>query len=245
MTYLKTTLIILVAWQIASMLLGNEYILPGIDTVVGVMPELFTDIRFLSAVADTVLFLLKSWIVIGFILFLLMLASVKFASVRDIIKSLCISLQPTPTFAWMPIFMLIVGVNELTLLLLMVFSTIWMVGLNLVSGIETAIDKWQKHCENLKMNLYNQLVRVYFPSVKKLIVSSLKTTWNLSWRILIAIEVAFGSMGNHWGIGTYMTDAKDVMETSTMYAVFFIIILFGILFDFVFDRIFERKGYGS
>ncbi len=245
MNYLKTTFIILATWQITSMLLGNEYILPDVLTVIGVMPELLQDTRFLLAVSDTVLFLVKSWAVIGIILFCMMLASIRFASVRDIIKSLCISLQPTPTFAWMPIFMLIVGVNDTTLLLLLVFSTIWMVGLNLISGIETAIAKWQKHCVNLRMNLFDQLVLVYLPSVEKLIMSSLKTTWNLSWRILIAIEVAFGSIGNHWGIGTYMTDAKDVMETSTMYAVFFIIILFGILFDFVFDRIFERKRYGS
>jgi ABC-type nitrate/sulfonate/bicarbonate transport system permease component len=87
----------------------------------------------------------------------------------------------------------------------------------------------------------DSVTKVYLPSLKSLLIANVKTCWNFSWRILVGIEVVFGTIGQHWGIGTYMTDAKDVMETSTMYAVFFIIILIGIVVNELFDKTLKEK----
>tara|TARA_B110000503_G_scaffold143490_1_gene245262 strand:+ start:4646 stop:5374 length:729 start_codon:yes stop_codon:yes gene_type:complete len=241
MNGIKSFAIILVVWQLISMSIGNSYILPGIDRLILEYPKLFADPRFIDSLTDTLFFLLKSWILILIILFFVLVISVLNKQFRSVFRSLCASLQPTPTFAWLPVFLLVFGVNELTMIFLLIFSTVWMVGLNMIAVLEHSISQWSKHCVNLKLSVLDSVTKVYLPSLKPLLIANIKTCWNLSWRILIGIEVVFGTIGQHWGIGTYMTDAKDVMETSTMYAVFFIIILIGIVVNELFDKTLKEE----
>jgi len=244
MDSIKSFAIILVVWHALSMLIGNSYILPGVDLLMLEYPKLLNDPRFLSAIQDSVFFLVKTWILILAILFLIVVLSVLNRQFRFVFKSLCAALQPTPTFTWLPVFMLVFGVNELTMTLLMIFATVWMVGLNMISVLEQSLKQWAKHCLNLRLGLINSVTQVYLPSLKPIFVANLKTCWNLSWRILIAVEVVFGTIGQHWGIGTYMTDAKDVMETSMMYAVFMVVILIGIVTNELFNLVTKEEKNG-
>ena len=241
MNGVKSFVIISIAWQLLSMIIGNSYILPGIDKLILEYPKLFTDPRFASAIKDSVFFLLQTWILILIILFFVVVLSVLNKQFRYIFKSLCSALQPTPTFTWLPVFMLVFGVNELTMTLLMIFSTLWMVGLNLMAVLEQSLKQWHKHCVNLKLNIIESVTKVYLPSLRPIFLANIKTCWNLSWRILIAVEVVFGTIGQHWGIGTYMTDAKDIMETSMMYAVFMIIMIIGIMTNELFNLMEREK----
>ncbi len=241
MNGIKSFAIILIVWQLLSMIIGNNYILPGVDKLLFEYPQLLNDSRFIGALTDSVFFLIKTWVLILLLLFFVVVISVLSKQFRFIFKSLCASLQPTPTFAWLPVFMLVFGVNELTMILLMIFATIWMVGLNMIVSLEQSMIKWSKHCSNLRLGVIDSIVKVYLPSLQPLLVANFKTCWNLSWRILIGIEVVFGTIGNHWGIGTYMTDAKDIMETTTMYAVFMIVIMIGIATNEFFNLI-TREG---
>jgi len=241
MNAIKSCFIILAVWQMLSIVIGNSYILPGVDLLILEYPKLFNDPRFINALQDSLFFLIKSWILILVILFFIIVFSVLSQQFRYVFKSLCTALQPTPTFAWLPVFMLIVGVNEMTMILLIIFATIWMVGLNMIAVLEESIKQWSKHCINLRINVLDSINKVYLPSLKPLFLANFKTCWNLSWRILIAVEVSFGTIGKHWGIGTYMTDAKDIMETFTMYAVFMIVIVIGILSNEVFNLMTKSK----
>lgn len=241
MDSIKSFAIILVVWHALSMLIGNSYILPGVDLLMLEYPKLLNDPRFLSAIQDSVFFLVKTWILILAILFLIVILSVWNRQFRFVFKSLCAALQPTPTFAWLPVFMLVFGVNEITMILLMIFATIWMVGLNMIVSLEQSMITWSKHCKNLRLGVVGSISKVYLPSLQPLLIANFKTCWNLSWRILIGIEVVFGTIGNHWGIGTYMTDAKDIMETTTMYAVFMIVIIIGITTNELFNLINREK----
>jgi len=238
---IKSFAIILVVWQLLSMIVANNYILPGVDKLFLEYPQLLNDTRFIGALADSVFFLIKTWVLILFLLFLVIVVSVISKQFRFIFKSLCASLQPTPTFAWLPVFMLVFGVNEITMILLMIFATIWMVGLNMIVSLEQSMITWSKHCKNLRLGVVGSISKVYLPSLQPLLIANFKTCWNLSWRILIGIEVVFGTIGNHWGIGTYMTDAKDIMETTTMYAVFMVVIIIGITTNELFNLINREK----
>lgn len=233
---IKSFLVIVLGWQFLSTLVNNRFILPGVQDILIEYTSLFSDQRFLNAIYDSVIFLLQSWIMILSILFIILIFAILTKHFRFIFKSLCAAFQPTPTFAWLPIFMLVFGVNELTMMILIIFSTIWMTGLNLMSTLEESMHKWEKHCKNLRIGITQSILKVYLPSLKPVVSANLKTSWNLSWRILIAIEVVFGTIGNHWGIGTYMTDAKDVMEVNTMYAVFFFIMIIGIIVNEILEK---------
>ena len=241
MNSLKTIGFILIVWQTLAWMIGNPYTLPNTYSIIAEYPELLKDARFISSIGDTVFFLIKTWTILLMLLFLLILASVFSSTFRKLFKMLCVALQPTPTFAWLPVFILVFGVNEFSMTLLMIFATVWMVGLNLIVALEESISKWSKHCINLKLSLISSVIRVYLPSIRALFLANFQTCWNMSWRILVGIEVVFGTVGNHWGMGTYMTDAKDLMDTNTMYAMFFVIICIGVFTNNIFETILKRR----
>jgi NitT/TauT family transport system permease protein len=121
------------------------------------------------------------------------------------------------------------------MLITMIFGTIWLVGLNLINVIEIAHERWNKHCRNLNLNIFKSICLVYLPSMKKIILSMFKTSFNLSWRIMIAMEILFGAVGKHLGIGTYMNDARELLDVDKMYAIFFIIIISGVFINWLID----------
>src|SRR6056300_1508389 len=76
MNSIKSFVIILIVWQLLSMSIGNNYILPGIDTLIVEYPQLLTDIRFIGALTDSILFLIKTWFLILSLLFVVIIISV-------------------------------------------------------------------------------------------------------------------------------------------------------------------------
>ena len=72
-----------------------------------------------------------------------------------------------------------------------------------------------------------------------------KTSFNLSWRIMIAMEVIFGTIGKHFGGGTFMSDAKDLLDVNKMYAVFFTIIILGVIINWLIDIVAKEKARES
>jgi NitT/TauT family transport system permease protein len=78
--------------------------------------------------------------------------------------------------------------------------------------------------------------------MKDILMASSTTAWNISWRTLLALEVVFGSIGRHWGLGTYMVTVKDRMDITEMYASLFAIILIGLAFNTMFEKMLVKQG---
>mgnify|MGYP003127328730 FL=1 len=245
MKLIKHLLVFLVVWETVALAIGNADILPSTTLILGIFLSLLADQLFIDAVFDSVSFMFKSWFVILVVLAFITLFSILNKAFRYIFKSICVCFQPSPTFTWLPIFILIFGINETTMLITMVFGTIWLTGLNLINAIEISYDKWHKHCRNLNLNVFQSMYIVYFPSMKKMMLSMFKTSFNLSWRIMIAMEVIFGTIGKHFGIGTFMSDAKDLMDVNKMYAVFFTIIILGVIINWLIDIVAKEKSRES
>ena len=229
----------MVCWQCMSYFVGNPMIFPGLCAIFTALASLLTNGAFFQSMLSTLSLLIKSWIVMLAVIWICMILAIMNTAFRETLKSLSLTLQPSPTFVWLPVFMLIFGINEITVLILMVFSSLWFVSLTTMVSLEKSLAKWKPHCENLDLGLVTSLNKVYLPDMKPVLLSNLKTMWNMSWRTLLAIEVVFGSVGKHWGIGTYMVTAKDKMEISEMYAILFVILALGLAFNYVFERTVE------
>jgi NitT/TauT family transport system permease protein len=241
MKTVKSFLIIFVIWEIIAWWINNPLILPGIVDIWSMYPSLLQDTAFLHSIAATIGMLVNAWIYILLIVFVLLLSSVYSKHVRETVLLLSSALQPTPTFAWLPVFMLILGVNENSMIAMMVFAGLWTISLSYTITLEQSMKQWKKHCDNLELGVFKSTWLVYIPSMKNILLSNFKTAWNLSWRTLLALEVVYGAIGSHWGIGTYMITEKERMDVSEMYATLFVIMLFGILFNVIFD-FFSSKG---
>jgi len=242
MQLVKGIATILLIWQLIAYTIGNSLIFPGVVEIFSIYPELLINPNFISSVGNTFFMLIKCWSITLILLFAILLGSIISDTWREMWKSIATILQPSPTFVWLPVFMLIFGINDLTVLIIVTFTSIWFVLLNLLATLEHSVLKWRKHCENLFLSKLQSLWLCYLPSMKNVLLANFKTSWNLSWRTIIALEVVFGVIGNHWGVGAYMITVKEKMDISEMYAMLFVIIAIGIVTNVLFDLVVERKA---
>lgn len=241
MKLFKSLLIVCLIWQAGAVIIDNPLILPGLNLISVSFLELISNPNFLATIVSTFLMLIKSWLITTVLVLLTILVSIRIESVRDTVKTLSMAMQPTPTFAWLPVFMILFGIDETSVIIMLVFTTYWLVMLNYISALEYSIAHWRKYCKNLEMNLLSCIFLVYIPDMKTVLINNFKTAWNMSWRTLLALEVVFGSIGNHWGIGTYMVTVKDKMDISEMYATLMAIIIIGLLLNLMFGMLENNK----
>jgi len=67
-----------------------------------------------------------------------------------------------------------------------------------------------------------------------------KTYLMFMWRVLFSLEIVFGAVGGHIGIGTTMYDFKGKFDHLEVYACMLMIMILGAVMNKVFGK-FERK----
>jgi NitT/TauT family transport system permease protein len=81
------------------------------------------------------------------------------------------------------------------------------------------------------------LVPAAFPSI----LTGLKVGWAFAWRTLIAAELVFGVSSGSGGLGWYIFENRNQLETANVFAGLFFVILIGLFVEnFVFATI-ERR----
>jgi NitT/TauT family transport system permease protein len=72
-------------------------------------------------------------------------------------------------------------------------------------------------------------------------VTGLKIGWAFAWRTLIAAELVFGVSSGSGGLGWFIYEKKNQLETASVFAGLFTVILVGIVFENCVFRTIERK----
>ncbi len=81
------------------------------------------------------------------------------------------------------------------------------------------------------------LIPAAFPSI----VTGLKVSWAFAWRTLIAAELVFGVSSGSGGLGWFIYERKNQLETADVFAGLFTVIMIGILFENIVFRPLERN----
>ena len=231
---------LILLWQIFYFSTGNDILVPQLHLILKQFLLLAKNKIFLDSVFSTLFFLIKSWFITVIVILFLILISVANTDIKNLIKTVCGILLTVPAFIWFPIFIIMIGVKPVSILYLLILSTVALSGHTCVTAIESSQNKWSKHVENLRMDIFSSISKIYIPSIGSVITSSLLSAWNLSWRILVSIEAVYGSIGGHWGVGTYMIQAKDHFARDEMFAVLLYIIILSILFHKFISKILEK-----
>jgi NitT/TauT family transport system permease protein len=81
---------------------------------------------------------------------------------------------------------------------------------------------------------------VYIPASISNIIGIASISWANSWRILISLEVVFGSIGGYFGLGSYIIDVKSKLDIDQMYAILFVIALTGVIINSALNNLSKR-----
>jgi len=162
---------------------------------------------------------------------------------RKIFECYCGYFNSLPNFVIIPFLILIFGVTNNVMLLVMVFSVFFSMSYQILSAFDSIRNQWGKHVKNLNWNMWRSMRHVYVPASAPILLSMSSMSWTYMWRTLISLEVVFGNIGGHMGLGTYIIDVKNTMDVDKMYVVLFIIAITGFSFNNFLNYLSKRVEY--
>lgn len=145
-----------------------------------------------------------------------------------------------PGVALLPILMITVGANELSILILVIHSVVWPMSRNIIDGFKTTPRIYIEAGKNIGLGIFRLVFGVYIPASFASLLSGIKVGWARAWRGLISAEMIFGAAQSA-GIGVYINNARTVwIDYPSVYAAIILIIAVGVIIEYGVFRTIEK-----
>jgi sulfonate transport system permease protein len=145
-----------------------------------------------------------------------------FSPARRILDPMLQALRAIPSIAWVPLFILWLGIFEPSKIALIALGVFFPVYLGLVGAILSVDRKIVEVGLIFRLSGAAMVKRILFPAVLPAYVMSLRAGLGLGWMFVVAAEV----MGASQGLGFLLTDGQQLGKPDQIVAA---IIVFGIL----------------
>jgi NitT/TauT family transport system permease protein len=137
-------------------------------------------------------------------------------------------LNPIPSLAWIPLFILWFGLGETATIVLVAFATVVPVTLNVWSGGRAVNDVWLRAAESMECRGARLFFQVILPASVPFIVSGLRGGMGRGWRAVVAGEMIAAS--SH-GLGWVIFNSIAFLNTDVMLSAILFIGLIGLLIE--------------
>jgi sulfonate transport system permease protein len=145
-------------------------------------------------------------------------------------------LRPIPMIAMIPIFILLLGIDEASKIAVITMGAFWPVFMNTLYGIKNMDKKLLELAYALKKSRWYTLTRVVMPSALPPIFVGIRLGAGSAWACVVAAEMIAASSG----LGFLVMFSREVSQTSVMFMGVLLIGLLGLFIDFIIQRI-ERQ----
>ena len=233
--------ILLVIWQY-FVYTGNfsELILPNLHSVWEALIESISSGEMWDRTSYS-FYLIGQALGIGTVLAILLTAlSMISPLIADFVKTITTIFHPLPGVALLPIALLWFGIGEMAIIFILVHSIIWPLILNTYTGFRSVSRTQLEVGRNLGLRGLRLVAAVMVPSAFPYILAGFKISWSNAWRSLVAAEMIFGASGGEGGLGWLIYQKRFFLETPTVFAALFVIILIGIFVENVIFSQIER-----
>ncbi|MBK5253986.1 MAG: ABC transporter permease subunit [Peptostreptococcaceae bacterium] len=169
-------------------------------------------------------------IVLAFAFSSLAIISETFYSIYNFMVSVC---DLIPGVALLPLAILWFGINETTVIFIVVHSIIWPMSRNIIDGFNSVNNVYIESGKNYGLTGINLVKDVYLPASFNNVLSGLKVGWARAWRGLISVEMIFGTTSSGAGIGWYIFMKRTNIDTAGVFAALLVIIIIGIIIEYL------------
>jgi sulfonate transport system permease protein len=153
--------------------------------------------------------------------------------IRRLLDPTLQALRSIPSMAWVPLFLLWLGIHESSKIALISVGVFFPVYLNLLSGILTVDRKLVEVGQVFRLNRMQLVRRVILPAALPSYLVGLRSGLGLGWMFVVAAEI----MGASRGLGFLMIDGQMTGRASVIIASIVLFALFGKLTDMVLERL--------
>ncbi len=224
---------LLAAWQLLYVAAtdwlawAKPYAVPHPSGVAQSVQTLLANGTLFAAVAKSMLRVLTGFaisLVVG-VLFGILIIQSEYLS-RNL-KPLLLGIQTLPSVCWVPFAILWFGLNESSIIFVVVMGSVFSISLAVESGIKEVPPIYIKAAKTMGVTPANMYTKVIFPAALPSFVAGLKQAWSFAWRALMSGEVMSASVG----LGYTLMIGRDLADINQVMTVMLVIVLIGIVID--------------
>lgn len=159
----------------------------------------------------------------------------------DLLSTFTAMFNPLPAIALLPLALLWFGLGRPSLIFVIVHSVLWAVALNMHSGFLAVSETLRMAGRTFGLKGLRFVFGILIPAAFPAILAGLKIGWAFAWRTLIAAELVFGVSSGQGGLGWYIFENRNTLDTAAVFAGLLTVMAVGLLVEAVIFRIIEAK----
>ncbi len=149
--------------------------------------------------------------------------------------------NPLPAIALLPLALIWFGLGTPSLVFVIIHSVLWAVALNTLIGFRSVPETLRMSGRNVGLKGARYVGLILIPAAFPSILAGLKIGWAFAWRTLVAAELVFGVSARSGGIGWYIFEARNDLDTPTVFSGLLTVILIGLVVESVIFRSIEAR----
>ena len=157
----------------------------------------------------------------------------------DLLSTLTSMFNPLPAIALLPLALLWFGLGIPSLIFVIIHSVLWAVALNTHTGFLAVAEAQRMAGQNYGLRGIRYVTQILIPAAFPSILAGLKIGWAFAWRTLIAAELVFGVSSRSGGLGWFIFENRNQLETAYVFAGLTAVIIIGLLVESVVFRTVE------
>jgi len=159
---------------------------------------------------------------------------------RDLLTTLTAMFNPLPPIALLPLALLWFGLGRGSLVFVLMHSVMWPLAVNTYAGFQAVPATLRMAGRNYGLVGVRYVLQILVPAALPAILAGLKVGWAFAWRTLIAAELVFGASSGKGGLGWYIFQNRNELQTDRVFAGLVVVILIGLLVEGLVFQALER-----
>ncbi|WP_245518847.1 MULTISPECIES: ABC transporter permease [unclassified Mesorhizobium] len=146
-------------------------------------------------------------------------------TLRDFVDPLFLALSQVPTLGWMPIIILIVGIDEGLKIIVIGWSAFIPVVLNTCQGVRDVPEAYVELGRVLSFSRWSKLTTIVLPSAVPSIFTGLREGLANGWQTLVAVEL----IASFEGLGYLMAYGRQLFQLELVLSAMIVVGLIGLV----------------
>ena len=238
---LTILVVLIVVWELYARWLNNGLLFPTFTETIKTFSKDIAN----GVLVDRTLTSLRT-LAIGYALGLALAAVLTTFAVATsvgtrILSTLTAMFNPLPAIALLPLALIWFGLGTPSLVFVIIHSVLWAVALNTMIGFRSVPETLRMSGRNVGLKGARYVGLILIPAAFPSILAGLKIGWAFAWRTLVAAELVFGVSARSGGIGWYIFEARNDLDTATVFSGLLAVILIGLVVESVIFRAVEGR----
>ncbi len=167
----------------------------------------------------------------------------RFKPLDEFFGPLFLGLQTLPSVCWIPIAILVFGLDEKAILFVLVMGSFFAIAISLRDGLRTIPPLYQRAGLMLGASGWRLYAYVLLPASLPALTSGLRQGFSFAWRSLMGAEFVFQYSRRH-GLGYLLQSGRDSLSRAQVMGIMIVMVVIGMLADrLIFGQLEKRISH--